>query len=202
MTATRGIDISRWQGKFAWQTHPGLSFGMAKATEGTGFVDDQFGWNWDAMWEYQADHRMPRFAYHFFHPGQDPVKQAEFFISTVKQHGLLPGDNLVLDLEISDGLHPREVTRNGIGFLHVVNKLAPHHRVLVYTYPGFAEEGNCEFMESWFLWIANYGVLEPDVPPPWSKWTFWQNGDDPIDTDLYNGTVESLLAFTRMPDKR
>ena len=30
------------------------------------------------------------------------VKQAERFVATIKPHGLLPGDNLVLDLEATE----------------------------------------------------------------------------------------------------
>jgi|SRR5271165_3224718 len=205
----RGIDVSRWQGDFDWRTHPGLSFGMAKATEGTGYTDPEFGRNWDAMWGYRADHRMPRFAYCFFHASLDPVQQAEQLVLAVKAHGLLPGDNFVLDLEATDagtGLNdevaPAEVARRGIAFLHAVNAMAPGHRVLVYTYPAFAQAGHTAGMEAWHLWIANYGVTQPEVPQPWSSWAFWQDGDNPVDTDRYNGDEASLLAFTRMPDKR
>src|SRR5581483_8195574 len=108
----RGIDVSRWQGDFDWRDRPGLSFGMCKATEGTGFTDPELGHNWDGMWSYQADHRMPRYAYHFFRAALDPVQQAAFFVAAVKRHGLLPGDNLVYDGEATrpdgtnDGLAP------------------------------------------------------------------------------------------------
>jgi hypothetical protein len=40
------------------------------------------------------------------------------------------------------------------------------------------------------------------VPGPWSHWTFWQNGDTPVDTDRFNGTEAELLSFTRMPKSR
>lgn len=203
----RGIDVSRWQGDFDWHTQPGLSFGMAKATE-FDFEDAEFKHNWDAMWWYQADHRMPRFAYCFFHASLDPVRQAEFLVSTVKQRGLLPGDNFVLDLEetrkdgTNDGLAPAVVADRAVTFLHTVNEMAPGHRILPYSYPAFIKAGNCAGMAAWFLWIAEYGVSRPEVPAPWSRWTFWQNSATTIDTDVYNGDLASLLAFTRMPDKR
>jgi len=203
----RGIDVSRWQGDFDWRQHPGLSFGMAKCTE-SDFTDPEFGHNWDGMWNYQADHRMPRFAYCYFRAAQDPVQQAEHLVQAVRAHGLLKGDNFVLDMEATrkdgtnDGLPPAEVARRGIAFLHTVNQMAPGHRVLVYTYPAFARAGNCAGMDPWYLWIANYLVAKPEVPAPWHNWTMWQDGESPIDTDRYNGDLPSLLAFTRMPDKR
>ena len=208
MSTVRGIDVSRWQGDFDWRTQPGLSFGMAKATEGTGLTDPEFGPNWDHMWTYRPDHRMPRFAYHFFHAALDPVQQAEFFVTAVRAHGLLAGDNFVLDLEatagdeLNDQMQPAAVAGRAITFLHRVNQLAPGHRVLVYTYPAFARTGATQGMGAWYLWIANYLVSQPEVPQPWSGWTFWQDGDSPIDTDRYNGDLPGLLAFTRMPGKR
>jgi len=204
----RGIDVSRWQGDFDWRQHPGLSFGMAKATEWD-VTDLEFRHNWDGMWAYQADHRMPRFAYCFFHASMDPVQQAGHLVTAAKQHGLLMGDNFVLDLEatnpdtgLNDDLPPHVVAERGIRFLHAVNQLAPGHRVLVYSYPAFIRAGNCAGMGAWYLWIANYLVSKPEVGPPWDRWTFWQDGDSPIDTDRFNGDLAALYAFTRMPDRR
>ena len=141
--------------------------------------------------------------------GQDPVQQAEFLVLTVKRLGLLPGDNFVLDLEatdartgLNDGLPPAEVARRGVRFLHTVNEMAPGHRVMVYTDPAFARAGNCAGMGSWYLWIANYLVSQPEIPQPWDRWAMWQDGDSPIDTDRWSGDLASLLAFTRMPDAR
>ena len=198
----QGIDISNIQGaRYNWGQWAGkIGFGMAKAVEGTGFTDPDFGANWNAMWE--LDRYMPRFAYSFFHPGQDPVVQAAHLVATTRGHGLLPGDNFVLDLEVSDGLMPALVAERAQAFLHEVNMLAPGHRVLVYTYTGFAEVGNCATLGAWYLWIADYGVPHPAVPQPWGRWTFWQRGDSPVDTDVFNGTAAQLRAFTRMPDHR
>ncbi len=209
MTAVRGIDVAWPQGDYDWSQQKGrIAFGMCKATEGTGLADPHFGHNWDAMWSLQADHRLPRFAYHFFRAAEDVTRQAQFLVATVKARGLLPGDNFVLDLEAtrgdgtSDGMPPHLVAARGVAFLHEVNALAPGHRILPYSYPSFIRAGNCAGMASWYLWIAEYGVPQPEVPAPWSKWTFWQDGDWPVDTDRYNGDLASLLAFTRMPDKR
>lgn len=204
MADEQGIDVAWPQGAhFPWEYEKDkIVFGMAKATEGTSLTDPDFGHNWDAMWWLRPDHRLPRFAYHFFRPNQDPVAQAVHFTATVKAHGLLPGDNLVMDLEVSDGLDAVPVAARGVTFLRTVNDLAPGHRVLVYTMPSFAEAGNCAGMGSWHLWIANYGVERPAVPEPWKDWTFWQSGDSPVDTDVFNGDEAALLEFCRMPATR
>jgi lysozyme len=198
----RGVDVSNAQGaRWPWSAERGkIAFGMCKATEGLGFTDPDFAANWDAMWELSST--LPRFAYCFFHPSEDPAAQARRFVATVHAQGLLPGDNFVMDLEVTDGLKPGAVAAAGVDFLRCVNSLAPGHRVLVYTYPAFAEAGNCAGMESWFLWIANYQVKQPAVPAPWTRWTFWQTGETPVDTDVFQGTEAELLTFCRMPKTR
>ena len=208
LTTVQGIDVSRWQGAFDWKAHAGkIGFGMAKATEGLDFTDPEFGNNWNGMWE--LGRMMPRFAYHFLHAAENPAAQAERLVATVKPHGLLPGDNFVLDVEATDsgtGLNDEEaravVAQRSKIFLQRVNALAPGHRVLVYTGVSFAQEGNCAGLDPWYLWVADYGVSVPKVPAPWHQWTFWQWSGNPLDLDRFNGTTAALAAFARMPDKR
>jgi lysozyme len=202
-TVVQGLDVSKWQGSFPWKQWRGkIGFGMAKATEGDGWTDPEFGANWDAMWWMNPAHTFPRWAYHFFRPAQDPVVQAAHLVATVKGRGLLPGDNLVCDLEVNDGLPPHVVAQRAAAFLHKVNELAPGHRVLVYTYPAFAKAGNCAGLGGWYLWLADYGVPAPAAPAPWERATLWQYTDTPVDGDRFMGTEAQLLAFCRMPDKR
>ncbi len=208
MSIEAGIDVAWPQGaRYNWeQWKDKIEFGMCKATEGLTIRDPDFTDNWNGMWE--LDRLMPRFAYHYFHAQDDPELQAEFFVSTVKADGLLPGDNLVMDIEATqqngtnDNLPAATVAAYAVEFLHHVNGVAPEHRVLVYTNPAFALAGNCAGMGAWYLWIAHYGVPKPEVPPPWKEWTFWQHGDSPVDTDEFNGNHAGLLAFTRMPETR
>ena len=208
MSDPLGIDVAYPQGPdYDWRQWRGkISFGMCKVTEGLTITDPYLANNWNAMWELSRT--LPRFGYHFFHASDDPVKQAERFVATIKPHGLLPGDNLVLDLEATesngsnDNEAPATVAGRARTFLHTANGLAPDHRVLVYTDPGFAETGACAGLNPWFLWVADYGVSSPAVPKPWSQWTFWQYGDTPVDTDRFHGTEAELLTFTRMPKTR
>lgn len=197
-----GIDVAWPQGMFDWTAWAGrISFGMCKATEDIGLIDVTFDHNWSGM--RALDAAMPRLAYHFFHAASDPVVQARFFVSTVRSRGLHAGDNLVADFEatdpdtgLNDGVEPAVFAERGRAFLHEVNAQAPGHRVLVYLDPWFAGLGSSAGMEAWHLFIANYDVLAPAVPAPWTTWAFWQTGNDPIDTDVFNGSGAELLAFT------
>lgn len=201
LTAVQGIDVSNWQGALDWPTWRGkISFAMAKATEGDSETDVEFAHNWAGM--YQLDRRLCRFAYGFFHPALDPVVQAAHLVATVKGHGCEPGDNFVLDLEVSDGLPPAVVAERAATCLREINELAPGHRVLLYSFPAFAEAGNCAGLDPWHLWLADYGVPAPTAPKPWSRCDFWQYTDSPIDGDRFMGTEAELLTFCRMPDSR
>jgi lysozyme len=207
-TEPQGIDVAYPQGPhYNWKQWKGkISFGMCKVTEGLTITDPDFVNNWNGMWE--LNRMMPRFGYHFFHAADDPAEQAARLVSAVRAHGLLPGDNLVLDLEptrtdgSNDGVAAATVAQRARTCLNHANSLAPGHRVLVYTNPSFAGTGACAGLSPWFLWVAHYGVSAPAVPRPWSTWTFWQYSDTPVDTDRFHGTEAQLLTFTRMPKTR
>lgn len=199
MTGVQGIDVSNNNGTLDWTPwRDQISFAMMKASEGVGFIDSQFGRNWNQAWRISGG-KMVRVAYHFGHPGQDPVHQADILTTQARKHGLKPGDHYALDLEVTDGQSPDHVAAWAQKFAHRINHVNPGHRCLIYTYPAFAEAGNCAGLEPWFLWIANYGVAAPAVPAPWHEWKFWQYQGTGIDRDMWNGTEQELLDFMRMP---
>jgi len=186
-----GIDISNHQPQFDWAAWNGhIQFASVKATEGLTFQDAWFGYNWEWMEKIGVF----RFAYHYAHPNLDPVKQAKFLVDYVKLHGLKRHDNFVLDLEETNGRSPREVSFWAWVFCHTINQITGQ-RVLVYTYPSFAEAGNCAMLGGWGLWIANYGVPQPTVPAPWKYWRFWQYTSDPLDLDRWNGDEMTLAQY-------
>lgn len=195
IVTVRGIDVSGYIPDWPqW----GLQFGMCKATEGApgeawDFDEPAFDANWAGM--KRAGIR--RFAYHYAHPSADPAAQAAFLTRVVRAAGLEKGDNFVLDLESADGLPPIRVSFWAYVFCSEINRLNPGHRVLVYTYPWFAEQGYCAKLGNWALWIANYNVPRPAVPLPWRRWQFWQyTGGLDTDHDVFSGTEAELLAWT------
>lgn len=98
VASAEGEDRSSYQAVAPWT---GLSFGFAKATEGTTWSDSTFAANWANM---AKDGLVVRGAYHFFHPSVDPVAQARYFVAAVKARGLKDGDVLAADVEILTGL--------------------------------------------------------------------------------------------------
>lgn len=190
--AVKGIDVSAFQGAVDWSAFKGqIGFAAAKATEGTFYTNPFFSYDWKGM----KDIDVFRFAYHFAHPDESPYTQASYFVDTVKKNGFNHGDNLFLDLEASFGQGPKEVSAWAIEFIREVKRLAPKHRVLVYTFPFFAEEGYCDGLENYYLWIANYDVSHPTVPAPWKEWAIWQYTATGLDRDVFSGDEKLLKDF-------
>src|SRR5258706_10057532 len=97
----KGVDVSHWDGTLDWAkiAGAGQSFGIAKATEGTGFTDPMFQTNWAGI----KNAGMVRGAYHFFRPASSGTTQARFFPPTV---GALAAGDLppILDWEATDSV--------------------------------------------------------------------------------------------------
>lgn len=207
-----GIDVSDNNGDFDWQAwHGAIDFAMIKASEGpqpdypTGYHDTQFERNWSASRALGIH----RFAYHYFRPDHDPAYQARYFVDIVRAAGLDLVDNFVIDWEAPNSemsIHAQAFA--AWVFCTEVQRLTDHkHRMLVYTFPYFGDEGYCAMLGRWDLWIANWGAPSPAVPPPWSNpedgrpgWHFWQfapgsPGGKTPDLDRFNGSAHELEVY-------
>jgi GH25 family lysozyme M1 (1,4-beta-N-acetylmuramidase) len=215
MSNAAGEDRSSFQRVSSWG---GNAFAFAKATEGTNWSDPAFASNWAGA----AAQGKVRGAYHFFHPADSPSAQAQFFVSSVKAHGLRAGDVLIADVEIAVGertetygtwqasarsheglkgaaphLSAASVGPGALQFLQDVAALAgPHCKVLLYTDVSMAQSllGACS---GYPLFIAYYASA-PVAPAPWKTWTFWQNGAKGPgggDLDYFNGNEAALAKW-------
>jgi lysozyme len=196
----RGIDVSHQQGRVEWQSvrASGITFVIAKATEGTSFVDPKFRTNWAAI----KNARLVRGAYHFFRARTGANEQAEHFLSVVG--ALEPGDLVpALDVEASDGT-AAAVILDGVGIWLRTVAAALGRKPMIYTTPAFWRDsvGNSTRFAAYPLWIAHYtSASQPDIPGGWRRWTLWQfsktgtvNGvQGAVDLDRSSGTIEQLL---------
>lgn len=196
-----GIDVSRYQKKIAWQgvkemnvENIKLNFAFIKATEGTTLTDKQFKYNW----RQAKRQEIPRGAYHFFIPSQDPAQQARYFISRVKlEKGDLPP---VLDAEVA-GILPVNVFRARIqAWLDIVEA---HYKIkpIIYTNAAFYEKYMGPGFNAYPLWVAHY--YERKSPRISRPWTFWQHNDKgnvsgidaKVDFNVFNGDI---IAFNML----
>jgi lysozyme len=60
--------------------------------------------------------------------------------------------------------------------------------------------GGGEELGRYVLWLAHYTEQCPALPPPWTRWAFWQytdNGqiagiDGAVDLDVFDGSLDEL----------
>lgn len=198
--SAQGLDVSDYQGAYAWpvakQRVAGLAFGTYRATQGLGgpgtvSPDPQAEHNHEAI----AAAGLARGAYHFLDPELDGAKQADYFLTYLGQLGLGQSDMLWLDTETA-GPTAAATAECGQAFMAELDRLAPHNPRGVYTYISFADAGNCDGLGAYPLWLAWPGLPAPAPPPPWRTWTFWQWGQrNGTDCDAFNGSAAALEAW-------
>lgn len=213
-----GIDVSDNNGVIDWPSwHGHIDFAAIKVTEGLFWdaaagtwthngtdgiwIDPQFKRNWD--WAKELG--LFRIAYHYGHTNANPATQARDFISVLEEQGFNNDDAVALDIEVADGATPIEVAFWASVFTHVCKRHMHGQQFLTYTFPAFGYAGNVAKQSGTGLWIANWGVPEPDCPPPWKPgrsgdWVFWQyasGGRNGVDRDIFHGDRRALAKWMK-----
>jgi GH25 family lysozyme M1 (1,4-beta-N-acetylmuramidase) len=176
----KGVDVSGHQGRIDWARvkRDGIAFAIVKATEGVGWADPK----------YRAHSQGARAAglavgaYHFARPDtfsegslaaarRDARAEADWFLAVAEPRAgdLLPA----LDLETA-GLPAEQMVAWARAWLERARRRLGT-RPLVYTYPAFwSSLGRTGVFRSYPLWIAHYGVAEPELPGAWRRYAVWQ----------------------------
>lgn len=197
-----GIDVSDYQGAIDWKAAraSGLTFAIAKATQGTHNVQDTFASNLAGM----RAAGLTAGAYHFLDWNVDPVAQAQHFLSVYRpQNGDLPP---TLDCEACT-VRSNDAIASIAAFLRTVEPHLGGARMLLYLSYSFPDDhlnGGSGF-SGHPLWVAAYNSdPNPPVPAAWAKATMWQWTDHasvpgvsgPVDGDRFCGSIADLHAFT------
>jgi lysozyme len=194
----QGADVSKWQGSFNWTT-AGVTWGYARISDGTTYIDSTFDTNWSKM----KSAGILRGAYQFFRPGQNATTQANMMVDKVGKLGAgdLPA---MIDVEATDGQSAATIASKVKTWLDIVEK-GTGKRPVIYTGPYFWQDNvKSTAFGDYPLWIAHYGATCPSIPDGWSKWTIWQYCDGQtqyctngkgFDRDVFNGSDADLKAF-------
>ena len=193
-----GADVSHWDAPVDWPTlAKQIAFVFIKATEGTNDTDPDFTSSWAAA----KASGITRGAFHYFHPDEDPIAQAKYFLNTA---GLESGDMPpVLDLEEADGVSAANQVSEALQWLAYV-QAATGAVPIIYIDPAFLKElGNPATFSTYILWQAEWDVSVPQPMPPWAVWDFWQVSGStaipglpaPGDADEFNGSAADLEAL-------
>jgi lysozyme len=198
--------VSNHQGNINWQAvkDSGVQFAYMKATEGDFYVDPYFPGNRKGA----QDAGLKVGYYHYFHPEESVDAQVKLFCDKV---GKAEPNSLRLEIDAEDPSNWRQFTpeqrvQKIVDFCEGVKKtLGITPELIIYANPSFVNDllKNSSTLKNYPLFIANYGVDQPNVPNPWDKWDFWQysesgrvpgiNGN--VDMDLFNGTADDLTKY-------
>lgn len=198
-----GIDVSNWQGEVDWpgQWGAGKRFAYVKATEGTGYTSPSFGHQYTGSY----DAGMFRGAYHFALPDSSSgADQANYFVDNgggwSADGKTLPG---VLDIEWNPyggtcyGKSQADMRAWITDFSTTYQERTGRYPV-IYTNTNWWNEcvgHDTSFADTSPLWIARYADDVGTLPTGWGAHTFWQYTDNPIDQNVFNGTIERLEVF-------
>ena len=198
----RGIDISHYQDRINWEKlrkafigSTPVSFVFIKATEGEKLSDDNFNKNFSNA----KRNDLIRGAYHFFVPGVDPQRQADFYLNTAR---LEPGDlPPVLDIEKKGDLSPEQLRHDVKVWLDMVEAKYGVKPILYTGYKFKMRYLNTPEFNAYPYWIAHYYVEELEYT---GKWTFWQHTDCGkvpgingfVDCNIFNGSLQDLKNLT------
>jgi lysozyme len=209
MAMTPGIDVSRWQGMIDWNlvAAAGYRFAFIRATVGD-FKDDQF---FVQNWNDARTAGLLVSAYHVVTPHRPVGAQVERFFDMLA--GRTPDLPLVLDVERDDDENPASVTSNIRGCADGIEARAGQ-KPIIYTAGWFwlSKVERSPIWAQYDLWVANYGVSQPNLPADWQSWRFWQHtnrgrvqgvSSEATDLNWFNGDYEDLVAYAGLdPDDR
>ena len=153
-------------------------------------------------------------AYHFGKPG-DPIKQADFFLDTVKPE---KDDLIALDLESPDATKHMSFEDARTFIKRIKEKIGRYPLVYannVVTKAIAEQYGTDDVFAKTPLWYARFRSTVPDFPSgTWKTYTLWQFSSEinckaedrssclytvpgteyDMDVDVYNGTIEELRS--------
>jgi len=189
----QGIDVSHFQGVVDWKAiKNNVDYVYVKATDGITYVDPRYYENSQAL----TQEKIHSGAYHFYEPDDDPIKQADNFLSTTGSfsHRLRP----VLDVEISRGKSANEISAAVLKWLEYVTQKTGC-KPIVYSYASFWDEYLGKSFSNYPFWLADYTAI---VQPPadradWQLWQYSQTGRIDgiaiaVDRDIFQGDVKQF----------
>jgi len=198
-----GIDISKWNGNEASDisSKDSITFIICKATEGTGFIDPELKNNWELI--RSGNYILG--AYHFYRVNDDPLKQADHFLSTINLFGktdIAPIVDIEQESLPKNGkVSAADVQKKLFSFLNTLEEKSGRVPI-IYTDLVFANEYLLDTLFGKYpLWLAEYtDAPNPRLPKTWETkgYKLWQKSDRyfidtrTTDYDVFQGPISEL----------
>lgn len=194
-----GIDVSEWQGEIDWKgvKESGIKIAYIRASEGNNYIDPDAIRNYNGAKE--NDIKVGFYHYLTATNETEAVEQARFFVSIIK--GLNIDCRLAMDFESFDGLEREEINEISLTFLEEVERLSGKEVIIYSDAYNAANTFSRELANEYPIWVADYGVEEPENGN-WRVWDGFQYSDEGridgifgrVDRDYFTSGV--LLADT------
>lgn len=200
----RGIDVSEWQGDidFARVKEAGIEVVYIRAGQGFSYEDAQFERNYEQAKRYGF--KIGVYHYMTARSVEDARTQAQFFVSLIS--GKQIDCKLAMDFESFGSLNRSQINEIALAYMDEVKRLSGKE-VVVYsnTYDATYVFNSEVAREP--LWVAQYGVSEPQDNGNWENWVGYQysstgrvsgiNGN--VDLDQFTDGI-LLDATEEVPD--
>lgn len=173
-TIYQGIDVSGYQGTIDFQKvkEDGIDIVYIKSSEGSNYIDSHFERNY----EQARKNGLKIGFYHYVtaRTEEEAKRQAQFFVSVIS--GKVVDCKLAMDFETFGSLNREEINRLGLIFLQTVEQLSGKETIL-YSNAYTANTVWRGELTDYPLWVAQYGVNEPQNNGTWNSWAGWQYTD-------------------------
>lgn len=169
-----GIDVSQWEGfiNFDAVERAGIELVYIKATEGIDFVDPFFHRNYANA----SNAGLPVGFYHYLTARSASAARQEAYHFVAVTEGLSGAGKMVMDIEDLGGLTREEINVIARSFLQGVEEFS-NKSAAIYADAYNASSVLEADLAQYPLWVAQYGVDEPDMNNPWETWVGWQYTD-------------------------
>lgn len=200
-------DVSHWRWPTPITAVKAADFSalIAKATEGTGWIDDRY----DDFQAAAAEEDVLFGSFHYWRAAYDPVKQAKhyFDIATSRGRPFMPP---VLDLERTNNKGVLSLALASARAKILVEETAQlwGEKPWIYTsYYAWKELfGNPSWGAEYPLWVASYRNDAPAIPVGWKDYIMWQFTESykipgasfaGYDANWFYGTQQDWTSFVR-----
>ena len=167
----KGIDVSEWQGNinFARVKEAGIEMVYIRAGQGFSYEDAQFERNY----EEAKRNGLKIGVYHYMtaRSVEDAKLQAQFFVSLIS--GKQIDCKLAMDFESFGSLNKSQINEIAVVYMKEVKRLSGKD-VVVYSNTYDAKYVFNSEVANEPLWVAQYGVSEPQDNGNWKNWVGYQ----------------------------
>lgn len=166
-----GIDVSVWQGDIDFEAvkADGIEVVYIRSSIGSDYTDSLFRQNYE-----RAKAAGLRIGFYHFVTAQtveEAQYQAHFFASVIS--GLSFDCMPAMDFESFSGLSNRQINDISLAFMEALERYTGKDAIF-YTNAYTAANILTDAMAQYPIWIAQWGVSEPQNNGRWTSWTGWQ----------------------------